>query len=394
LKGEFEVVKKYIMTPGPTPISEEVLLEHARPLMHHRSPEFSKIFIEVTEKLKKLFKTKNDVFILTSSGTGAMEAAVTNFFSTGDKVLVASVGNFGERFKKISGRFNLEVISLDYEWGDSANPEDIKKALVDNPDIKGVMVQFSETSTGAINDIKAIGNIVKNYPAILIVDAISGLGASDLRTDEWNLDVVAGGSQKALSAPTGVAFISISDKAWKLNEKSNLPRFYFDLAAAKNYSQKTPPQTPWTPGISIIVAMNRAIDMLFEEGLEKVFERHRILALATQKAVEKMGLQLLVKDESKRGFSVTSIIVPDGIDAKELTKTMRVKYGVTIAGGQGKLSGKIIRIGHLGYFGMFDSIIVISALEMTLKELGYKFEVGSGITEAERIFMENNYLND
>jgi len=394
LEGEFEVVKKYIMTPGPTPISEEVMLEHARPLIHHRSPEFSKIFIEVTEKLKKLFKTKNDVFILTSSGTGAMEAAVTNFFSTGDKVLVASVGNFGERFKKISSRFNLEVISLDYEWGDSANPEDIKKALVDNPDIKGVMVQFSETSTGAINDIKAIGNIVKNYPAILIVDAISGLGASDLRTDEWNLDVVAGGSQKALSAPTGVAFISISDKAWKLNEKSNLSRFYFDLAAAKNYSQKTPPQTPWTPGISIIVAMNRALDMLFEEGLEKVFERHRILALATQKAVEKLGLELLVKDESKRGFSVTSIIVPDGIDAKELTKTMRVKYGVTIAGGQGKLSGKIVRIGHLGYFGMFDIIIAISALEMALKELGYKFEVGYGITEAERIFMENNYLND
>jgi len=394
LEGEFEVVKKYIMTPGPTPISEEVLLEHARPLMHHRSPEFSKIFIEVTEKLKKLFKTKNDLFILTSSGTGAMEAAVTNFFSTGDKVLVASVGNFGERFKKISSRFNLEIISIDYEWGDVVNPEDIKKVLDDNPDIKGVMVQFSETSTGAINDIKAIGNIVKNYPAILIVDAISGLGASDLRTDEWNLDVVAGGSQKALSAPTGVAFISISDKAWKLNEKSNLPRFYFDLKTARNYYQKTLPQTPWTPGISIIVAMNRALDMLLEEGLEKVFERHRILALATQKAVKKLGLELLMKDENKRGFSVTSIIVPDGIDAKELTKTMRVKYGVTIAGGQGKLSGKIIRIGHLGYFGMFDIIIVISALEMTLKDLGYKFEVGSGIAEAERIFMENNYLND
>ena len=388
------MVKKYIMTPGPTPISEEVLREHSRPLMHHRSPEFSKIFIEVTEKLKKLFKTENDLFILTSSGSGAMEAGVTNFFSKGEKVLVASVGNFGERFKKISSRFGLEVISLDYEWEDAANPEDIKKALDDNPDIKGVMVQFSETSTGAINDIKAIGNIVKNYPVILIVDAISGLGASDLRTDEWGLDVVIGGSQKGLSAPTGIAFISVSEKAWKLNEKSDIPRFYFDLAAAKNYSQKTPPQTPWTPGISIIVAMNKALDMLFEEGLEKVFKRHRVLALATQKAVKKMGLELLVKNENKRGFSVTSIMVPDGIDAKELTKTMRVKYGVTIAGGQGKLTGKIIRIGHLGYFGMFDIIIAISALEMALQELGYKFEIGSGIAEAERIFIENNYLND
>ena len=387
------MVKKYIMTPGPTPISEEVLMEHARPLMHHRSPEFSKIFIEVTEKLKKLLKTNNDLFILTSSGSGAMEAGVTNFFSTGERVLVASIGNFGERFKKISSRFGLEVISLDYEWGDAVNPEDIKKALDDNPDIKGVMVQFSETSTGAINDIKTIGSIVKSYPAILIVDAISGLGASDLRTDEWGLDVVIGGSQKALSAPTGVAFISVSEKAWKLNEKSNIPRFYFDLVAAKNYSQKTPPQTPWTPGISIIVAMNKALDMLFEEGLDKAFERHRVLALATQKAVEKIGLQLLVKDESERGFSVTSIIVPDGLDAKALTKTMRAKYGVTIAGGQGKLTGKIVRISNLGYVGMFDIIIAISALEMALRDLGYKFETGSGITEAERIFMENNYLN-
>lgn len=388
------MIKKYIMTPGPTPISEEVLMEHAKPLMHHRSPEFSKVFMEVTEKLKKLFKTKNDIFILTSSGTGAMEAGVTNFFSRGDKVLVASIGNFGERFKKISSMFGLEVISLDYEWGDAANPEDIKKALDDEPDIKGVMVQFSETSTGAINDIKAIGNIVKSYPAILIVDAISGLVASDLRTDEWGLDIVIGGSQKGLSAPTGVAFISVSEKAWKFNEKSDIPCFYFDLAAAKDYSQKTPPQTPWTPGISIVVALNKALDMLFEESLEKVFERHRVLALATQKAVEKLGLKLFVKDENKRGFSVTSVMIPDGVNAKELTRIMRVKYGVTIAGGQGKVAGKIIRIGNLGYFGIFDTIIAVAALEIALNELGYKFEFGAGTAEAEKIFIKNNYLND
>jgi len=387
------MIKKYIMTPGPTPISEEVLLEHARPLMHHRSPEFSKIFMAVAEKLKKLFKTKNDIFILTSSGTGAMEAAVTNSFSRGDKVLVASAGNFGERFKKISSIFNLEVISLDYEWGDTVDPADIKKVLDENPDVKGVMVQLSETSTGALNDIKEIGNIVKKYPAILIVDAISGLGASDLRTDEWGLDMVVGGSQKALSAPTGIAFISVSDKAWKLIQKSDLPRFYFDLTTAKNYSLENPPQTPWTPGISIIVAINKALDMLLEEGLEKLFKRHRIMALVVQKAVEKLGLRLLVEDEDKRGFSVTSIKVPEGIDAKELTRIMRVKYGVTIAGGQGKLAGKIIRIGHLGYFGIFDIIIAISALEITLNELGYKFEIGSGIAEAEKVFIENNYLD-
>jgi len=288
------MVKRYILTPGPTPISEEVLLEHARPLMHHRSPEFSKIFIEVTDKLKKFFKTENDVFILTASGTGAMEAAVTNSFSTGDKVLVASAGNFGERFKKISSKFGLNVISLDYEWGDAVNPEDIKKSLDENPDIKGVMLQFSETSTGALNDIKTVGSIVKEYEAILIVDAISGVGASDLRADEWNLDIVLGGSQKALSA-----------------------------------SLRKPPQTPWTPGISIIVAMNKALDMLFEEGLENVFKRHSVLAMATQKAIEKLGLELLVKDENKRGCSVTAAKIPEGIDGKELTNIMRTKYGVT-----------------------------------------------------------------
>ncbi len=388
------MIKKYIMTPGPTPISEEVLMEHGRPLMHHRSPEFSEIFIDVTEKLKKLMKTSNDVFILTSSGTGAMEAAIVNFFSSGDRVLVVNIGNFGERFKKISALYGLDVISLDYEWGDAADPEDIKKALDDNPGIKGVLIQLSETSTGALNDIKTIGSIVKDYPAILIVDAISGLGASDLKTDEWNLDIVIGGSQKALSAPSGVAFISVSEKAWKLNGNSHIKNFYFDLAAAKKYSEKTPPQTPWTPAISIIVAMKKALDMVFEEGLEKVFERHRIIALATQRAVDKMGLELLVKDGSKRGFSVTSIVVPEGIAGKDITRIMRVKYGVTIAGGQGSYAGKIVRIGHLGYFGLFDVIIAISALELTLKELGYEFEIGSGITEAEKTFMENNYLEN
>jgi len=265
LKGK-DMKKNYVMTPGPTPIPEEVLAEHARPLMHHRSPEFSKVFTETTDKLKKLFKTENDLFILTSSGTGAMEAALVNAFSRGDKIIVANIGNFGERFKKIGNKYGLEVIALDYEWGDSCNPEDIKKALEGDPAIKGVAVQFSETSTGAINDIKSIGNIVKDYPAILIVDGISGIGASDLRTDEWNLDIVIGGSQKALSAPTGIAFISVSDKAWKQIEKSDLPKFYFDLMAARKYAQQKPPQTPWTPGISIIVAINRALDLIFEEG--------------------------------------------------------------------------------------------------------------------------------
>lgn len=385
--------KKYILSPGPTPIPEEVLLEQARPLIHHRSLEFSKILKEVTEKLKKLFKTRNDVFVLTSSGTGAMEAAISNSFSSGDKVLVARAGMFGELFEKICKKFGLDVISLAYEWGEEINSDDIREALNEDPDIKGVMVQSSETSTGVLHDVKTIGSIVKKYPAILIVDAVSGLGAADLRTDEWDLDIVVAGSQKALSAPAGAAFISISNKAWKLIEKSDLPRFYFDLLIARERLHGELTWTSWTPCISIIIAINKALDMLFEEGLEKVFKRHRILAEATQRAVEKLGLELFVKNKNSRGCITTSVNVPKNIDGKKLVNLMYKKYGITIGDGLGRFKGKNFRIGHLGYFGMFDTIIAISALEMALKELGFEFEVGSGVAEAEKVFIENNCLN-
>jgi len=255
------------------------------------------------------------------------------------------------------------------------------------------MAQLSETSTGALNDIKAMGSIVKDYPAIFIVDAISGLVASDLETDKWHLDIVIGGSQKGLSAPTGAAFISISDKAWKLIEKSDIPKFYFDLKAAMAAMEKKPPQTPWTPGISIIVAMNKALDQLFEEGMDNAFKRHMVLTKAAWAGAEALGLELLVTAPEKRGFSTTAIKVPENIDGKELAKTMRVKYGVTIAGGQGKLAGKIIRIGHIGYVGMFDIVMAFSALEMALADLGYKFETGAGVSGVQKVFMQNNYLN-
>jgi serine---pyruvate transaminase len=387
------MLKKYILTPGPTAISEDVLIEHGRPLIHHRSPEFGNIFAEVLEKLKKLYRTKNDVFVLTSSGTGAMEAAVANSFKKGDRVLVASSGKFGERFKEISEEFGLEVIHLDYEWGSAVNPEDIRERLEDDNKIRAVMVPFSETSTGVINDIESIGDIVKDYPAILIVDAITGLVTTDLETDKWHLDIVIGGSQKGLSAPTGIAFISVSDKAWKLIDQSDLPKYYFDLKAARKAMQKNPPQTPWTPGISIIVAMNRALDILFEEGMERAFERHRAMANASWAGAEALGLELLVAEPGSRGFSTTAIRVPESIDGKELVKIMRVKYGVTITGGQGKLAGKIIRIGHIGYVGMFDIIIAFSALEMVLSDLGFKFEVGAAVSAVQKAFMNNNYFN-
>jgi len=378
------------MTPGPTPISEDVLIEHGRTLMHHRSPEFGKVFSEVLGKLKKLYKTDNDVFVLTSSGSGGMEAAITNSFRKGDRVLVAIAGKFGERFEEISRNFGLDVITLEYEWGDAVNPEDIKEKLEADNTIKGVMVQFSETSTSVLNDVKAIGDIVSQYPAILIVDAISGLVAADLETDKWNLDIVIGGSQKGLSAPTGAAFVSVSDKAWKMIEDSDLPRYYFDLIAARKSLEKN--QTPWTPAISVIVALNKALDMLFEEGMDNAFKRHMVLAKATWAGAEALGMELFVADPAKRGFSTTAIKVPDGVDGGKLTKTMREKYGVTVAGGQAKLKGKIVRIGHIGYVGMFDIITAFAALEMALDDQGYKFSPGAGIAAVQKYFMENSYI--
>jgi len=386
--------KKYLLTPGPTPISEEVLLEMAVQPMHHRTQEFSKVLIEVTEKLKKLFKTENDVYVLTASGTGAMEAAISNTFSDKDKVVIAKAGEFGELFEKISKKFGLNVIPLSYEWGETINVDDIKKELDKDPDIKGVLVQFSETSTGVIHDIKAIGEIVKNSKAILVVDAVSGLGACDLRTDEWNLDIVVSGSQKALAAPSGASFISVSNKAWKLIEKSTNHKFYFDLLIARERLHGELTWTSWTPCISTILAINKALENLFEEGLDKAFRRHSILSIATQRAIEKLGLELFVKDKNLRGSVTTSVCLPEGIDGTNLIKLMSEKYGVLIGNGLGKFKGKMLRVGHLGYFGMFDTIIAISALEMALNELGYKFELGTGISEAEKVFIENRYFDN
>lgn len=385
--------KKYLLTPGPTPISEEVLLEMARQPMHHRTKEFSIILTEVTEKLKKLFKTKNDVYVLTASGTGAMEAAISNTFSSGDKVIVAKAGFFGELFEKISENFGLNVISLSYEWGESININDIKKELDKDPGIKGVLVQSSETSTGVVHDVKAIGEIVKNFNAILVIDAVSGLGACDLRTDEWNLDIVVSSSQKALGAPSGASFISASDKAWKLIEKSKNHKFYFDLLIARERLHGKLAWTSWTPCISTILAVNKALDNLLKEGLDKTFKKQSIMSIATQKALEKLGLELFVKDKNSRGGVTTSVYLPEDIDGTNLVRLINEKYGVLIGDGLGRYKGKMLRVGHLGYFGMFDVIISISALEMALNEIGYKFELGIGVSEAEKVFIENNYFD-
>lgn len=379
--------KRYLMTPGPTPVPAEVLLTQARPIIHHRTAEFSRILEQVTADLKYIFQTKKDVMTFAASGTGAMESAVANLFSGGDKVVVASNGKFGERFVELTEAYGLEVIKIEYDWGKIVQPQDIEAKLSADPGIKGVFVVHSETSTGVLNDIKAIGDIVKDHQALLVVDSITGIGAVELRMDDWHLDVVMTGSQKGLMLPPGLACVAISDKAARALETSTLPKYYFSYELAAKALRKAPPTTPFTPPVSLIIGLSAALKMMREEGLENVIKRHSLLAEATRKGLEAMGLWLFAP-EAGRGSAVTPAWVPDGIDGKAIVKIMKEKYGVTIAGGQSHLAGKIFRFGHLGYFDRFDIIGGLAALEMTLAELGYKFELGSGIRAAEQVFME------
>lgn len=383
--------KEVIMTPGPTPVPAEALLAQAQPMIHHRAPIYTEILLRVIEDLKYVFQTKNHVLIFAASGTGAMESAVANLFSTGDKVLVVSTGNFGERWAQISEAFGLQVIKLAYEWGTKANPDDVAQKLADDNKIKGVLITQSETSTGVYNDVEAIAKIVQNYPdTVLVVDAVSGLGATDLKTDEWKIDVVVSASQKALMAPPGLAFVSISEKAWSFVEKSNLPKFYFSYKKYRAALEKESPQSPYTPAVSTILALGKALELIRKEGLEKVFKRHAVLAKATRAGIKALGLELF-GPEDPMANSVTAIKSPETINCSEIVKIMRTKYGITIAGGQSQVKGKIFRIGHCGYYDQFDILKTMAALEMTLRDLGLAVEIGKGVKAAEQVFIEEGF---
>ncbi|MCG2795034.1 MAG: alanine--glyoxylate aminotransferase family protein [Actinomycetia bacterium] len=377
--------KDYIFTPGPTPVPPAVGLSQVR-MVHHRSPDFGELLGRVLEGLKYVFQTDSEVLLITSSGTGAMEGAVSNCFSPGDKVAVFCGGKFGERLADISDSFGLEVIRISYEWGESADPLAARKVLEENRDLKGVMLTQSETSTGVVNDVEAFGRLVARSDALFVVDAISGFGAVQFKTDDWNVDVAVGGSQKALMTPPGLSFAVLSNKAWKAVEHATLPRYYFCFKTARKAQEKNPPQTPFTPAITLVQALAEAIEMIKQEGLAQIFARHRLLAEATQAAVEALGLEFVAADRS-RAFVTTSVWSPEGIDSGDLVRLMRNQYGVFIAGGQGKLKGKIFRLGHVGFFDCFDIVAQVSALEMALVQLGYRFEVGSGIAAALRVLV-------
>jgi len=374
-------MRKYrLMSPGPTPVPENILLKMADTIIHHRTPQFQAVLKDVNVKLKKVFRTENPVLIFASSGTGAMEASVVNFLSRGDKALVISGGKFGERFGEICKAYGAEVVSYDVTWGEAANPAVVDTLLKENPDVKAVYGTLCETSTGVVTDIKQIGKVVSATSAIFVVDAISGLSADELKPDEWGVDVVVCGSQKGLMLPPGLAFLSFSPKAEKLAEHSDLPKYYFDLKAAKKSYAKD--DTPWTPAVSLIMGLNGVLDMLLEEGMDNIIARHARLAHATREAVKAIGLEPFSKSPSN---AVTAVKVPEGVDGAALVKKMRDEQGVTIAGGQAALKGKIFRIAHLGYMDEYDAIAAIAGVEVVLSQLGYDIELGRGVAKAQEL---------
>ncbi|QTA37806.1 alanine--glyoxylate aminotransferase family protein [Thermosipho ferrireducens] len=375
------IKKNYLLSPGPTPVPFDVLLEGARETIHHRTPQFVSILEETLEEAKYLFQTKNNVFAFLSSGTGALEAAVANLLSPGDKAIIVEAGKFGERWREIAEAYNVNVVSIKLEWGEAVTPEQIKKAIEDNPDAKVVFTTYSETSTGTVIDLEGIAKVTRNTDVVLVTDAVSALLAEPLKTDEWGIDVVVTGSQKGLMLPPGLALITLNEKAWKLVEQSKNSKYYFNLKAYR----KSYPDNPWTPGVNLIYMLRKAIKLVKDEGIENIWERHRVLADATRSAVKALGLELFSK---RPGNVATAVKVPEGIDGKKLTKIMRDKYGVTIAGGQAHVKGKIFRISTLGYLSIFDTITGIAALEFVLNELGYKVEFGKGVKAAQEVLFK------
>ncbi len=377
--------KRYLLAPGPTPVPEHVSLEMAQPMLHHRTPQFSKIFAEAAEGAKYLYQTKEDVLILACTGTGGMEGCITNLFSAGDTVLVINGGKFGERWGKISEAYGLTVVWHKVEWGQAADPKEIKSLLDNNKDIKGILVQASETSTTAAHPIEELSKLTRDRDdIILVVDAITGLGVFNLPMDEWGIDAMITGSQKALELPPGLALVGLSAKAWNFADKSTCPHFYFDFKKErKNLADQT---SAYTPAVSLVIGLRTVLKDIREEGLENVFKRHNRLARATRAGTKAMGLKAVAPDSP--ADSATGVFVPEGIDGGKLVKSLRDDFGVTLAGGQDDWKGKVVRIAHLGYVDTFDVIIALSALELALKKFGADVEFGKGVAAAQEILLE------
>lgn len=373
--------RRYLMTPGPSPVPSAVREALAAEIMHHRTDEFIEILKEINEGLKYVFCTKNPVLTFASSGTGAMEAAVTNLFCAKDKVLVIVGGKFGERWAEIAKSYGLDVIQMDVASGNGPSIEAVRKILDENKDIKGIFTTLCETSTATVFDIKGIGSLTKDKDILLIVDAISGLGQDALLTDEWGVDIVVSGSQKGFMLPPGLSFMSISEKAKNFMKNSTLPKYYFSLAKALKAYEKN--DTPFTPGVNLIVGLKTSIALIKKDGIENMWANFKKMSQAAQAAAQALGLQVFSKCPSS---SLTAIVAPSGINAKDVVKKMRKEYGVSIAAGQGELEQKIFRIAHMGWINEQDLIMCFSLLEKVLRDSGYtNFKIGASIARLQEV---------
>lgn len=376
-------MKNLVLTPGPVPVPRFVMLEMAKPIIHHRTEEFEEIFYTTTEGLKRIFQTKEEVLILASSGTGAMEAAVSNTLSKGDKALVINGGKFGERWLKICKAFGVEAIEISVEWGHAVDPIEVEKSLSENKDIKAILIQASETSTGVKHPIKEIAAMTRERDdVILIVDGISAVAVFPIEFDNWGIDILIGGSQKAFMLPPGLAFLVLSKKAWEFSKKSNLPKFYFDLEAAlKNNLKKT---SPWTPAITLVIGLNAVLNYFNDIGLDELYRKHSIMSEATREGFRSIGLKPFAFNNPSTALS--AIMSPNNIDAGTIVKKLREQYGIIVAGGQDQAKGKIFRITHMGDVNKGDILVVIDAVENILEDIGFEFEKGLAVRTATEIF--------
>jgi aspartate aminotransferase-like enzyme len=376
--------KRYLMAPGPTPVPPEVLAAGAQPVLHHRGPDFRAVMLRTLERLQAVCRTSNDVLLFTASGSAAFESAVVNLLSPGERVLAVMAGAFGERWAALARAYGVDVQELRYAWGETPRAEDVR-ARVEETGARVAFLVHSETSTGVVADVQALAQAAREGGALTIVDAVSSLGAVPLETDDWRLDVVVAGSQKALQTPPGLSLVTVSGAAWERSRSATLPRFYFDWERMRASLETG--STPFTPAVSIVVALDVALGLLLEEGLDAAFARHAALGRACREGVKAMGLELFSPDE-ERSAIVTAILTPDGVDARELVLELRDRFGITVAGGHGELGSRMFRIGHIGYYDVLDITTALAAVEALLVERGADVERGAGVPRALEAYRE------
>ena len=386
MAGPNPFIKDYLITAGPTPLPPRVMSAMGEPVVYHRAPAFDALFARILERLPRVFGTRNDVIVFTSSGTGAMESAVSNLVAPGQPILACAGGKFGERWIELGEAYGAEVVRYEPGWGARLDPAEVDRLLSEHPDIEVVYATLSETSTGVVHDVRGLAEAARGHGAMLVVDAISGVGAAELRQDEWGIDVVVAGSQKALMSPPGLSFVSASQRALDAAGQRPGGRYYFDWNRSIAEQRKDSPATPFTPAVTLLRALDVALELIEEEGLEAIMARHDLLARAARAGARGLGLELF-GDPDERSTVVTAVELPDSIDGAKVPKLLRER-GITANGGQGQLKGRIIRIAHCGYFGAFDVITILAGLELALNELGADVELGAGVAAAQQVFAQ------